>query len=143
MTNNTFIPKIIFTDDDEDDISFFKEAIIDLNKPVVINVAKTYDQLFALLEKNTSPDFLFLDLNIPAIDGKEILHAIRSNKKYDEIKIIIYSTSKRDVKNCYDAGADLYLIKPDSINGITEVLKKILTEECRNNRQALRAITST
>lgn len=140
MTNDKFIPKIIFTDDDEDDISFFKEALKDIHYQVQLSVAKTHSELFELLENNPLPDFIFLDLNIPAVDGKKILNSIRANKKYDDVRVIIYSTSKQDVKSCYDAGADLYLIKPDSINGISKVLSKVLTEECRKNKAALRSI---
>ncbi len=140
MTNKKITPRIFFTDDDEDDISFFQEALKDLGNPAVVEIAKTHDQLFKLLEEGPLPDFLFLDLNIPAIDGKEILQSVRQNKAYAEVKIIIYSTSKRDVKSCYEAGADLYMIKPDTINGIAEMLKKILTEECMKDRTALRKV---
>jgi len=72
------------------------------------------------------PEILFLDLNMPRKNGFECLKEIRSNKKFDEISIAIYSTSaaERDIEATFIAGANVYISKPNDFNELKQVLEK-------------------
>src|SRR5688500_8021391 len=90
--------KIMIADDDEDDCVFFTDALGELNISVRISC---FSNGAALMEELTNgsftslPDFLFLDLNMQLKNGMECLGEIRSNKTFDKLPIIIFSTSSQ------------------------------------------------
>ena len=76
---------------------------------------------------NPFPDVLFLDLNMPLKNGMECLVEIRSDKTFDKLPIIIFSTSsqKQAVDTAYENGATFYLKKPDSFDKLKVALDRI------------------
>ncbi|HEY0047074.1 MAG TPA: response regulator, partial [Flavobacterium sp.] len=74
------------------------------------------------------PDFIFLDLNMPEKGGKECLVEIRKHSKLKEIPVIIYSTSssKKDIDDTYELGANLYITKPNSFTELRKAVRKIM-----------------
>ncbi|MCX7592598.1 MAG: response regulator [Fischerella sp.] len=60
------------------------------------------------------PSVILLDLNLPGIDGRDILERLKQDKSFKEIPIIIFTTSSnpQDIELCYQKGANGYLIKP-------------------------------
>lgn len=60
------------------------------------------------------PCVILLDLNLPGIDGREVLVKIKQNQTFKEIPIVIFTTSSnpKDIELCYQEGANGYLIKP-------------------------------
>ena len=119
---------ILFSDDDTDDALLFTQAADLQTSPVLLSFAEDGDQLMKYLSKETLPDMIFLDLNMPVKNGVECLRAIRSDKKLDWLPIIIYTTSDspRDIDACYKLRANLYVVKPNSFESIIRTLKKIL-----------------
>lgn len=117
---------VLIAEDDDDDFDIFSEAMQQLSITIILSRAENGDILIKLLsEKN--PDMLFLDLNLPCRDGQNCLVEIRSNRKYDSMPIIIY-TSRRDfeaVEFCFRKGANIYVYKPHSYGELVEVLEKI------------------
>ncbi len=80
---------------------------------------------FADATKYTRPNLVLLDLNIPRIDGKEVLKTIKNDVTLKEIPVVVVSSSDReeDVKFAYDAGAVAYISKSSGF----EVLKSALS----------------
>ncbi len=119
---------ILFSDDDTDDALLFTQAADLLRSPILLSFAEDGEQLMKYLDKDSLPDLIFLDLNMPVKNGAECLREIRSNKKLEKLPVIIYTTSdnNRDIDTCYESGANLYVVKPTSFESIIKTLKKIL-----------------
>jgi CheY-like chemotaxis protein len=121
--------KVMLADDDKDDQFLFEQA---LNKTPVETELSTADDGKELMEKLhdpevPNPDVIFLDLNMPIKSGKECIDEIKADEDLKDIPVIIYSTSSsdKDVNDTYDAGASLYIPKPNSFGKIMSVLKNI------------------
>ncbi len=125
--NKNAIHHIVIADDDEDDFEFFKTAVEKTCPQVELSYAPNWMDLLKYLNKTTLPDVIFLDLNMPVKNGIECLRAIRAEKRFDEIAVIIYSTSGSDgdVEESYKQKANFYVIKPDKENEIVRILEMI------------------
>jgi CheY-like chemotaxis protein len=127
MTNNFLI---FLADDDEDDRLIFHEAITEINKSVeVVEAGDGVKLLEKLSNTEKLPDLIFLDLNMPVKNGKDVLRSIKADKRLCNIPVVIYSTSTNpsDIEETYSSGASLYLEKPYSMSGMMMSLEKILS----------------
>ncbi|ASO07885.1 response regulator [Arenibacter algicola] len=120
---------IFLADDDEDDRELFMDALSEL--PIETSVKQFengVDLMAELYSGNPKPDTIFLDLRMPLMDGFECLTDIRSIPELSKIQIIIYSTSfnQNEVDQLKEAGANLYIKKPNSYNQLKTVLYKSL-----------------
>jgi CheY-like chemotaxis protein len=106
--------KIMIIDDDSDDRFFFKEALtITLDSIECVEANGCVDALEKLKMTENLPDFIFLDINMPRIDGSECLKNLKSNEKLKHIPVIVYSThfSEASEKEFYKLGASRCLTK--------------------------------
>ena len=78
-----------------------------------------------------SPDFIFLDLNMPRINGRECLAAIKKSAKLKQIPVIIYSTSaeKRDMDETIQSGAAYFLQKPNRFDELSKAICNIIERQ--------------
>ena len=119
---------VVIADDDTDDFKFLSSAIAELELTVVITRAENGEVLIKVLNERL-PDILFLDILMPIKDGKECLKEIRSNKRFDSLPIIMY-TSLRDLETiefCYREGSNLYICKPNTYRELLQVLKRLFS----------------
>jgi len=123
--------RVFLTDDDEGDRLVFKEIFDEMDREVSVNMANDGKQLMDFLEneKNHLPHIIFLDLNMPNMNGLECLKEIRKHEKYSDISIAIYSTStsKDDIEDTFHYGANIYITKPSDYNKLKQVLVKSLS----------------
>ena len=79
------------------------------------------------------PDILFLDLNMPCKNGMECLQEIRSNKKLQKLMVAVFTTSsnQRYIDTAFEAGANLYIVKPGNFNELTVTIEKVLSLDWR------------
>jgi two-component SAPR family response regulator len=117
---------IVYVDDDEDDFFLFKKAVNEISDRYSVLHADTSENLFELI-KVIKPAFIFLDSDMPIMNGVDCLKIIRSAQKYDGIPVIIYSTCKEYKEISYSNKANYYLVKPDSFAKILTSLNSILT----------------
>jgi CheY-like chemotaxis protein len=119
---------VFIADDDIDDVDFFKSALADIAKHIKITVASNGDELMEFLQI-TTPDLIFLDINMPCKNGIDCLSEIRALKKFDRTPIIMYSTTANDhhIDKTYELGANLYFEKTVSYEAIKEHLRDILS----------------
>ncbi|WP_179334551.1 response regulator [Winogradskyella costae] len=120
---------ILLVDDDEDDRLFFEEAIEELNEDISFKSLNNGLEALNYLETCTTlPHALFLDINMPIIDGPKCLERLRSNTNYDALVIFMYSTSNipDTISQLQAAGADFYIRKPISFNDLKQLIKKAL-----------------
>jgi len=122
--------KILMADDDADDRFLVKAAFDDNNISNPVVFFEDGEQLINYLsekDEDNSPLLVLLDLNMPKRDGREVLKLLRSNAGWFAIPIIIFSTSNSpdDVNYAYQNGANCYIIKPSSYEGLKEVVMNI------------------
>ncbi len=122
---------LMIVDDDEDDRFFFRSAIRKNNPTFECIEAKNGDDALIQLRKAKDlPDFIFLDLNMPKMDGRECLIELKKDKTLKKIPVIIYSTSdyKVDIKLTKELGADYFLTKLSDIYPLPEELIKAMNK---------------
>ena len=114
---------ILLVDDDEDDISLTRRAF---EKGKMLNrlyVTQDGEEALEFLEhrgqyENTQvaprPGIILLDLNMPGINGHQVLKKIKANEDLRRIPVIVLTTSDRqaDVRGCYAEGANTFITKP-------------------------------
>ena len=127
---------ILFSDDDTDDALLFTQAADLMKSSILLSFAEDGEQLMRYLSKESLPDMIFLDLNMPVKNGIECLKEIRNDKKLDTLPVIVYTTSDnpRDIDACYDLKANLYVVKPTSFESIIKTLKKIINIDFKNQQ---------
>jgi CheY-like chemotaxis protein len=119
--------RVIIADDDEDDrmlvLSAFQENKIDVDIDFAIDGSDLMDILSHDLA-GTSILFILLDLNMPKKDGREVLKEIKQSPRLKKIPVIIFTTAKNEseIRKCYDLGANTYIVKPDSYEGLRKVV---------------------
>lgn len=76
---------------------------------------------------NVLPGLIMLDLNLPGIDGREVLRIIKSSPKLNKIPVVVLTTSndERDIENCYESGANSYIQKPVNFDGFINAITKL------------------
>ena len=118
---------VLFVDDDADEFYLFNEAIEQSSQQVKMDRAKDGNDLLKILSKGDYPDVIFMDLNMPYKDGLETLIELKSHSLYSKIPVIIFSTSNnnRQINNCFQQGANMYVVKPDTFEEITNMVNKV------------------
>lgn len=123
---------IFYTDDDQEDLEFFKEIvdIIDENLKVVTHNSG-HDLLNALDNPPPTPHVVFLDINMPGLNGFETLKKVKNSDKYHNVPIVIFSTSSDEttIEKSRELGASFYVPK----SGIFEQLKNSIEHTLKIN----------
>jgi CheY-like chemotaxis protein len=123
----TEVKHILIAEDDSDDVDFFKEAVKENCPMVEVTVAEDGKKLLSVLETIPIPDIIVLDLNMPYVNGKDCIKAIRQKDKFHNVPIVVYSTSSNqyDMEYCLSNGANHYLIKPGTYSAISQLVHKL------------------
>lgn len=119
---------VLNVDDDQEDREFFCEALREIDPSIACLIAGSgMEALSTLRDSRVLPDYIFLDINMPMMDGKQCLRALKSIPEYEAIPVIMYSTSTdtREIRECYELGADDFLIKPHSFEKLVNDLNSI------------------
>jgi len=121
---------IIIADDDSDDCLFLSSVLLSMPLELSVIIVPNGERLINML-KAVSPQFIFLDINMPRKSGFEVLRQIRSNKNAPQPTIIMCSTSNSsiDLRMSQELGADLYIVKPNSINQLTTMVDEIFKRD--------------
>lgn len=126
-------PLIYLVDDDEDDQYLVEKALLHIDfvprLECFLSGRACLERLFAILcEGNEElPDLILLDVNMPKMDGKEVLAKIKNNLSLNQIPVVIYTTSSSevDVIDVYALGANSCISKPGSFYELVGVMKNI------------------
>lgn len=119
---------ILIAEDDKDDFLLLQEALEKVLPEFHITHSQNGKEFLKQINDALSPDLIFLDLNMPKMNGIDCLTEIRQRKNLQATPVIIYSTSSdfQDIDICYKKGCTLYLVKPASFKDLVEKLKRIL-----------------
>lgn len=107
---------IFYTDDDLDDLDFFTEVVESMENGVELVTQNNGKKLLeALHNPPPAPSVVFLDLNMPGINGFEVLTEIRQSDNLKKIPVIILTTSNDDknIAKSLNLGANFYITKPN------------------------------
>jgi len=120
---------ILIVEDSEDDFYATKRAFNKANLHNPIQRAISGEEALSWLQKsaNNKPGLILLDLNMPGLDGRKTLEFIKQDISLKSIPVIILTTSddERDIKACYDLGANTYIQKPVDFDGLIEAMKRL------------------
>jgi two-component system response regulator len=115
---------ILLVDDNEDDILMAQRVFAKLNLPHKLAVASSAAEALDYLNcagkhsgrKAEPPDLLLLDINMPGMDGLELLKKLKADKALRKIPVIMLtsSASREDIRRSFESGAASFLTKPSS-----------------------------
>lgn len=127
------IKKIFYLDDDLDDLDFFKEIAEEIGYDVE-NFTNGKMMLDKLETSNQKPLVIVLDVQMPVLNGEEILEIIKKNDKTKNIPIIMISGAypKKLVKNYNELGVK-YLVKRNNYKEFKEAIEDVLNDTIHND----------
>jgi CheY-like chemotaxis protein len=121
---------VLIVDDDSEDRELFHEAINEVDPSIRCFALKDGREAIHHLtnELVVLPDYIFLDINMPVMNGRECLMEIKSNAKLKNIPVIMYSTTSdgHEIKQFYSLGAHDFLVKPNNFKKLIEALTSII-----------------
>lgn len=127
---------ILLADDDEDDRYFFSLAVESLSREIKL---LTFDDGVSLLhhlenKMVDNPAILFLDINMPVLNGHQCLEQIRASPKWKDLPIAMYTTSNhvKDIEKSKDLGANVFIKKPFKLNVLIEIIQWVLSIDWSN-----------
>jgi CheY-like chemotaxis protein len=118
---------ILYADDDKEDQEVFAEIIEAIDPTITILFAQNGIRTMEILASCDVPDIVFLDVNMPFLNGYQALAEIRKNDKFDKTRVIVYSTNGyQRIHEDYGALNAEYVRKPNTIGEGIQTLKNIL-----------------
>jgi CheY-like chemotaxis protein len=128
------IINILLVEDNLGDIRLTEEALKEYKVQVNLDVAQDGEEAMSFLRKEgkyadaRTPDLIFLDLNMPKKDGRQVLREIKNDPKLKSIPVVVLTISKAesDVVQAYELHANCYVVKPLDFNQFSEVVKQIV-----------------
>jgi CheY-like chemotaxis protein len=121
---------LLLVDDDQDDLEMLEMQLRKIDSALQIFTAMDGEDALETLHKKMmlEPDLIFLDINMPGMDGKQFLREIKKDSKLRHIPVIIYSTSRSqaDIDETSQLGASSYLSKPNNHHELRNSLTGIL-----------------
>lgn len=120
---------ILMADDDEDDILLTQDAMeaagIVHNLMTVSDGQQLLSYLRAQDDEHKYPSVILLDLNMPIMDGREVLKELKNDALLKAIPVVILSTSSldEDINQGYALGASAYFSKPDNFDTLVDLMK--------------------
>jgi two-component system response regulator len=133
-TVNVHTKSIWIADDDPDDRMIIKEAFEENHCNNPISFFEDGEKVLMKFKEDANrddidfPSLLILDLNMPKVNGLELLTFLKKNEKTKHIPVIILTTSKSksDKQKLIDIGADDYITKPYSFVLMIEITKNLI-----------------
>lgn len=125
--------KILLSEDSDDDFFFISEALYKSNLTYELNWvrdgAQTIQWLNESYDQGILPDLLLLDINMPKVNGHEVLAQLRSDPRFKNLLIIILTTSKspNDIEKAYKSGANSFIVKNSKFNKLIDALNALKT----------------
>jgi CheY-like chemotaxis protein len=132
--------KILLVEDDTDDQELFIEVLKEIEPGASWAIAGDGYEGLKVLEQLTPemPDVIFLDLNMPRMDGFQFLELIKKDERYKQIPVVILSTSNTAAERCYQLEAAICIAKPSTIQHFRNLLKDVLSVDLVREQNMVR-----
>ena|SRR5688572_10072879 len=124
------VTTIMFVDDDPDDVKIFGEAVKEVDSAInFLSASSGMKALEMLSQQKTLPDFIFLDVNMPRMNGMQFLETVKKEKKFSGIPVVMYSTTKstEHEKHAKQLGAKYFFTKPIFFEDICNVIRTVIS----------------
>jgi CheY-like chemotaxis protein len=124
---------ILLVEDNEGDIILTEEAFKDMKLENKISVVRDGEEALRFLKKQgehtaaTTPQLILMDINLPGLDGKQLLDLIKKDEQLKEIPVVMLTSSAadEDISECYDNHVNWYITKPIDYDKYTKVMHEI------------------
>jgi CheY-like chemotaxis protein len=129
----TDITRILLVDDEADEAPLIIQTLQQLHLAHAVSCAKNVDELFTTLALPPLPHLIFLDINMPGINGLTGLRQLKAHATYAHLPVLMYSVSKseKDIDEAFEAGAHYYMVKPYSAANLHRSLTIALAPDWR------------
>ncbi|MHB1295024.1 MAG: response regulator [Anaerolineae bacterium] len=125
--------EVLMVEDNPDDVELTQEALREVKAYVNTQVVTDGIQALALLRREgqyadaTRPDLILLDLNLPRMDGRELLAEIKNDPALRRIPVVVVTTSQseEDIYRAYDLHANSYVTKPVDLDQFIRAIRGI------------------
>ncbi|MEO6305101.1 MAG: response regulator [Bacteroidia bacterium] len=131
---------ILLIDDDADDCKLFSDALVETDPTTIFYNATNGRDAFKVLEKINTPDVIFLDINMPVMNGWECLDKLKKTEAYLHIPVIMYSTStdQKEMSIAAERGALHFISKPYNYLELKRTLDMVVSKLHSNELHTLR-----
>jgi CheY-like chemotaxis protein len=124
---------VLLVEDNEADILLTREGFGEVKFKTTLSVVMDGWEAVQFIERKgkyaevESPDLILLDINLPKMNGHEVLRSIKSNPETSGIPVIMFTTSSfnRDIQQCYSSHANCYITKPLDVNDFIMAIRSI------------------
>lgn len=124
---------ILLVEDNEGDIILTTEAFKDMQMENSISVVRDGEEALRFLRKEgeyagaSQPQLILMDINLPGMDGKQLLEIIKQDDELKEIPVVMLTCSDKDadISDCYDKQVNWYITKPIDYDKYTKVMHEI------------------
>lgn len=125
--------RILIAEDDVDDRFLLKKAFEESGFTESVDFVDNGIQLLEYLKQSQQaqrqnyPRLILLDLNMPRMDGKQVLKEIKEDPEFKKIPVVVFTTSRNEliINKCYEMGANTYIIKPVSFDGLLSIVQQL------------------
>jgi CheY-like chemotaxis protein len=119
---------VLNIDDDPEDLEIFYKAVKTVNPLAKCLLARDAKEALSILRDTIVPDYIFLDIHMPMMDGKTVLSELRQNKKLEMVPVVMYSTriNPRETEEYAALGANQFLNKHNDFRGLCTSLETLL-----------------
>ncbi|MER7416904.1 response regulator [Micromonospora peucetia] len=125
--------RILVVDDDPGDVLMIEEALADSDVDKVIDIVSDGEEAMEFLRREgrhaaaRRPDVILLDLNMPRMDGRQVLSEVKSDEDLRTIPIVVLTTSNADtdIVGSYTLQANAYVTKPIDLDDFNDVVHRI------------------
>lgn len=114
--------RILYIENNESDIKLLTDSFKHYRIVNPVDVARTAKEAFEKMETD-KPDFIILSLNLPDMDGVEVLKTLRSNKETWNIPVAVLSENKYRIQECLWNGASCFCGKPLDLFEIVKIFQ--------------------
>ena len=122
--------EILLVEDNEGDILLIREAFEEAKLATILSVVKDGEKAIHYLEKKENykdvktPDLIILDINLPRVNGHEVLEFIKTNDDLKTIPVIMLTTSssEKDIIKSYEKHANCFITKPVEVDDFLEAV---------------------
>ncbi len=122
---------ILLIDDDTEDQEFFLDALLEIDPLIQCSFANDGEEALKLLGDTViKPDLLFIDLNMPKLNGKQVLSELKKSGTLHDIPVVMYSTffGPQDIDEIRALGAAHYMVKATRFDDLCDSLEHILSK---------------
>jgi CheY-like chemotaxis protein len=131
----TTIKNILLVEDSPNDVALVKSALSDSHLANEIIVAEDGEEALDYLYRRGifanrppgKPVFIMLDIKMPRMNGIDVLKVIRGDEALNDVPVVMLTSSceAKDLQECFDSGANSFVVKPVKINSFIDVVKDL------------------